>query len=308
MKQVLLTGGTGLIGTRLTELLLERGYAVAYLTRGSKSEASIDPKVKQYRWDVSKNELDEKALAESQYLIHLAGAGIAEGRWTDERKQEIIDSRTKTIGLIARKLRETGHRFESFVSASGISYYGADTGAEWLSEQYTPGIDYLADVVVQWEAAADELAALGIRTSKLRTGIVLDTKGGALKSFLIPVKLGIGSPLGSGKQYISWIHTDDLCRMYIEALENPSWTGAYNAVAPHPVTNEELVRTTAEVLHKPYWAPKVPDWVLKPLFGEMAVVVLGGNYVLNQRIRLETDFQYLYPELKPALVSILSKS
>ncbi len=305
MKQVLLTGGTGLIGTRLTQLLLQRGYHVAYLTRGSQSETKINPKVRQYRWDVSKDRLDENALLDSHYLIHLAGAGIAEGRWTEKRKQEIIDSRVQTIGLIARKLKASGHRFESFVSASGISYYGADTGAEWISEQYTPGIDFLSEVVIQWEAAADELEALGIRTVKLRTGIVLDTKGGALKSFLIPVRLGIGSPLGSGKQFVSWIHTDDLCRMYIEAMENPAWTGAYNAVAPKPVTNEELVKTTAEILHKPYWAPKVPAWVLKGLFGEMSVAVLGGNYILNQRIRLETDFQYEYPELKPALEAIL---
>ncbi|MDQ1086398.1 TIGR01777 family oxidoreductase [Siphonobacter sp. SORGH_AS_1065] len=306
MKQVLLTGGTGLIGTRLTQLLFERGYSVAYLTRGSKSEAKIDPKVRQYRWDVRKNMLDEQALLDSQYLIHLAGAGIAEGRWTEERKREIIDSRVQTIELITRKLKDSGHRFESFVSASGISYYGADTGAERISEQHTPGVDFLADVVIKWEAAADQLQALGIRTVKLRTGIVLDTKGGALKSFLIPVRLNIGSPLGSGEQFISWIHTDDLCRMYIEALENASWTGAYNAVAPNPVTNEELVKKTAAVLHKPYWAPNVPAWVLKALFGEMSIAVLGGNYILNQRIRLETDFQYEYPELEPALKAILT--
>ena len=306
MKQVLLTGGTGLIGTRLTQLLIEGGYGVAYLTRGSRSETKINPKVKQYRWDVSKGTLDENALLDSHYLIHLAGAGIAEGRWTAQRKQEIIDSRVDTIQLIARKLKASGHRFEAFVSASGISYYGADTGSERISEQHNAGRDFLSEVVIKWEAAADEIEALDIRTVKLRTGIVLDTKGGALKSFLIPVRLTIGSPLGSGKQFISWIHTDDLCRMYIDALENSSWTGAYNAVAPNPVTNEELVKKTAEVLQKPYWAPNVPSWVLKALFGEMSIAVLGGNYILNQRIRLETDSQYEYPELEPALKAILT--
>jgi hypothetical protein len=303
MPTVLLTGGTGLIGTRLTELLQQRGYQVSYLTRDPRRQ--VPPGVKAYGWDVKSGTLDERALREADYLVHLAGEGIADERWTDERRREIIESRTKSLGLLAQKLREVPHRIQSFVSASAIGYYGADTGAEWLSEQYTPGLDFLAEVVVAWEEAADELATLGIRTVKLRLGIVLSTAGGALAKLLVPIRLGAGSPLGTGKQYQSWIHVDDAARLFIEALENPGWSGPYNAVAPKPVTNEELVRTAAEVLGKPFWAPNVPAWSLKLLYGEMAVVVLGGNYILNQRLRLETDFAYRFPELRPALVDLL---
>lgn len=302
-KTVLLTGGTGLIGTRLTVLLQEKGYAVAYLVRGT--EKKIPDGVKTYRWDVAKNQVDETALTTADYLIHLAGAGIADARWTEERRKELVESRTKTIGLLSEKLAVLPHNLKSFVSASAIGYYGADTGAEWMSEQHTPGLDFLAQICVAWEAAADRVAALGIRTVKIRTGIVLSAEGGALQKMLVPIRLGVGSPLASGRQYQSWIHLDDICRIFIEAMENESWSGAYNGVAPHPVTNEVLGRNTAEVLGKPFWAPNVPEWSLRMLYGEMAVVVTGGEYVLNQRLLLETTFEYKFPELKPALEDLL---
>ena len=303
MKTVLMTGGTGLIGTRLTELLQKKGYQVAYLTRGT--EKKIPAGVKTYRWNIAGNQLDDAALLEADHLVHLAGAGIADARWTDERKREIIDSRTKTIELIANRLAVLPHKIQSFVSASAIGYYGADTGSEWISEQYTPGLDFLADVCVAWEAAADQVAALGVRTVKMRTGIVLSDQGGALPKLTAPMKFGMGAPLASGKQYQSWIHLDDMARMYLEALENPAWSGAYNGVAPHPVTNADLTKAAAEVLKKPLWLPHVPEFSLKLAFGEMAVVVTGGNYILNQRVRLETDFKYEFPYLKPALEDLL---
>jgi uncharacterized protein (TIGR01777 family) len=305
MPTVLITGGTGLIGTHLTRLLQQRGYTVAYLTRSTPDH--LPAGVRAYRWDYRAGTLDEAALRQADYLIHLAGAGVADGRWTEERRREIIESRTLTTQLLARKLREVPHRVQAFVCASAIGYYGADTGTEWISEQYTPGLDFLAEVTVAWEEAADAVAALGIRTVKLRTGIVLSTEGGALAKLLVPIRLGVGSPLGTGQQYQSWLHIDDMAGMYLEALENPTWSGAYNAVAPAPVTNAELTRTTAEVLGKPFWAPHVPAWALRALYGEMAVVVLGGNYILNQRIRLETDFEYRYPTLRPALEDLLKR-
>lgn len=306
-KTVLLTGGTGLIGTRLTELLQQHGYAVGLLIRDSTPKNRIPPGVSTYVWDVKRGQVDERAVSAANHLIHLAGAGIAEERWTDERKKEILESRTQSATLLANTLKKVGHRPDSLVSASGIGYYGADTGAEWISEQYTPGIDFLADVCVAWEAAADQIAALGVRTVKLRTGIALSEKGGALKEIVAPIRYGVGAPLGSGKQFQSWIHLDDLCRMYLEAMENETWSGAYNAVGPHPVTNEALTKTAANVLHRPLWLPHVPEWALRAWFGEMAVVVTGGNYIVNQRIRLETDFQYQFPELRPALEDLLKK-
>lgn len=305
MKQVLFTGGTGLIGRRLTEWLLGKGYAVACLSRGSRSEARLHPDVKTYTWDIRKGELDETALEESHYLIHLAGAPVADRRWTPDRRKEILESRVGTLDLITDRLTLRGLAFDAVISASGISYYGEDTGDELLTEEHPRGKGFLAEVSRKWEEAVDRIGELGIRTVKLRTGLVLSREGGALPALLPPVQWGIGSPLGTGKQFQSWIHLDDLCRMYADALEDP-WSGAYNAVGPRPVSNEELMKTLAGVLHKPFWAPNVPAWVLRLVLGERAALVLGGNRADNQRIRKETGFQYLHTDLRSALESLLT--
>ena len=235
----------------------------------------------------------------------MAGAGIADENWSDERKKEIIESRTKSIDLIVNKLKVLPHRIISFASASGIGYYGADTGNEHISEQHTPCNDFVADCCIQWEATADKIQALGIRTVKLRTGIVLSEKGGALPRLTQPVRWGVGAALGTGKQWQSWIHLDDLCELFIKSLTDQQMTGAYNAVAPNPVTNHDLTKISAQVLKRPFWMPNVPEFALKLVFGEMASIVLGGNYVLNQRIKLETDFDYKFVEVRKALEDLL---
>ena len=302
---VLITGGSGLVGTRLTEILLERGFRVSHLTRKVEEKTIEGKPLKTYLWDIKKGVIDEKALLEADYLVHLAGAGIADENWSDERKKEIIESRTKSIDLIVNKLKTLPHRIISFASASGIGYYGADTGDEHISEQHTPGTDFVADCCIQWEAAADKIQVLGIRTVKLRTGIVLSEKGGALPKLTQPVRWGVGAALGTGKQWQSWIHLDDLCEMYIKSLTDKQMTGAYNAVAPNPVTNYNLTKISAQVLSRPFWMPNVPEFTLKMVFGEMASIVLGGNYVLNQRIKQETDFDYKFVEVKGALEDLL---
>ena len=302
---VLITGGSGLVGTRLTEILLERGFTVSHLTRKVEKKTIGGKPVRTFLWDIKKEVIDEKAFLEADYLVHLAGAGIADENWSDERKNEIIDSRTKSINLIVSTLKTLPHRIISFASASGIGYYGADTGDEHISEQHTPGSDFVADCCIQWEAAADEIQALGIRTVKLRTGIVLSEKGGALPKLTQPVRWGVGAALGTGKQWQSWIHLDDLCEMYIKSLTDKQMTGAYNAVAPNPVTNYDLTKISAQVLSRPFWMPNVPKFTLKMVFGEMASIVLGGNYVLNQRIKQETDFDYKFVEVKGALEDLL---
>jgi uncharacterized protein (TIGR01777 family) len=261
--------------------------------------------VKTYLWDIKNGIIDEQALLQADYLVHLAGAGIADENWSDERKKEIIDSRTKSIDLIVSKLKTLPHRIISFVSASGIGYYGADTGNEHISEQHIVGNDFVANCCIQWEAAADEIQALGIRTVKLRTGIVLSEKGGALPRLTQPVRWGVGAALGTGKQWQSWIHLDDLCEMYIKSLTDKQMTGVYNAVALNPVTNHDLTKISAQVLKRPFWMPNVPAFALKLVFGEMANVVLGGNYVLNQRIKEETDFDYKFVEVRKALADLL---
>ena len=302
---VLITGGSGLVGTRLTEILMERGFTVSHLTRKVEEKTVGGKPIKTYLWDIKKGIIDEKALLETDYLVHLAGAGIADENWSDERKKEIIDSRTKSIDLIVSKLKILPHRLISFASASGIGYYGADTGDEHIAEQHIAGNDFVADCCVQWEGAADEIQALGIRTVKLRTGIVLSEKGGALPRLTQPVRWGVGAALGTGKQWQSWIHLDDLCELFIKSLTDQQMKGTYNAVAPNPVTNHELTKISAQVLNRPFWFPNVPAFALKLIFGEMANVILGGNYVLNQRIKQETDFDYKYVDVRKALGDLL---
>lgn len=302
-KTVLITGGTGLIGRHLTQLLLEKGYKVAYLSR---KQESI-PNVTVYRWDIDKNWIDDKALINADYIIHLAGAGIADARWTHKRQQEIINSRTKTIELIARELQGRPYKVKAFVSASACGFYGADTGDKKLTEQTPSGSDFLAHVTRHWENASDLIDHVGIRTTKLRIGIVLSNKGGALPKISLPIRWGVGSPLGNGKQWMSWIHLDDLCRLFITALENEKWHGVYNAVAPTPVTNTELTRQIAAILHRPLLLPMIPAFALRLLYGEMANIVLGGNYVINHRIRSETDFIYQFENLQSALQDLTEK-
>ncbi|MFN4146713.1 MAG: TIGR01777 family oxidoreductase [Runella sp.] len=301
-QTVLITGGTGMVGRRLTTLLQKKGYQVAYLSR---KQVSV-PDVKVHYWDLAKGQIDEKALLQADYLVHLAGAGIADERWTSSRKKEIIDSRTKSIELIAKCLQSHPHfQIKAFVSASAIGFYGADTGDRHLHEAMPSGSDFLASVVRHWENASELVANVGIRTTKLRIGVVLSKEGGALPKIAQPVRLGVGAPLGSGKQWLSWIHIDDLCQMFIHALENPSWQGVYNAVAPTPVTNRELTRHIAKIVGRPLWLPSVPAFVLRAAFGEMADVVLGGSYVLNERIAQETDFKYQFPDIDIALTDLL---
>ncbi|MEO6286596.1 MAG: TIGR01777 family oxidoreductase [Dyadobacter sp.] len=295
-KKVLITGGTGLIGKRLTELLLKKGYDVAYLSRKKKPI----PSVQVFEWDVSKRYIEEGALDDVHFLIHLAGAGVADERWTEERKKAIISSRTESIELIADQFKEKGILPVAFVSASGSSFYGEDTGDIRHTETSPAGHDFLSKVTVLWEKAADSVAALGVRTVKLRTGIVLSKDGGALEKMAQPARLGFGAPLGSGKQWISWIHLDDLCNMYMDALENEKWHGPYNAITS-AVTNEELTNAICHALNKPQWLPHVPAFALRIAFGEMANVVLGSSYLINQRISEETGFHYQFPELGAAL-------
>jgi uncharacterized protein (TIGR01777 family) len=297
-KKILITGGTGLIGKRLTEMLLKKGYKVAYLSR----KKSNIPSVQVFEWDVSKGYIEPGALTDVHFLIHLAGANISDRRWTEKRKKVLIKSRTESIRLIAEKLVEQNIRPAAFVSASGAAYYGMDTGDYITNTEIAPaGNDFLSHVTVEWEKAADAIADLGVRTSKLRTGIVISGEGGAIAKMALPARFGLGAPLGSGKQWVSWVHIDDLCQMYIDALENESWEGPYNAVAPTAVTNEELTKQICKVLNRPQWFPNVPAFTLKLALGELADALLGSNYLINERIKKETDFKYKFPDLTEAL-------
>ena len=297
---ILITGGTGLIGQHLTKTLQAKGHTISYLSR----EKEQIPHVKVYQWDLKSDYIQEEALKNIDYIVHLAGAGIADKRWTDERKQEIIDSRIKPIELLKKELKKNNIKLKGFISSSAIGYYGGNTGEERVNENAKPGNDFLAKCTKLWEEHAQNMTQAD-RVVMIRTGVVLSEKGGALPKLLQPVKLGVGSPLGSGKQWMSWIHIDDLCDIYIKAIEDEAMKGPYNAVAPTPVRNEEMTKTVAEVLHKPLWAPNVPAFVLKLLFGELAITILGGNYVENKRIVEETKYTYKFPDLVSALQNLL---
>ena len=296
-KHILLTGGTGLIGSRLTEKLLERGYSVSHLSRS----AGKDTRVKTYLWDVDKGEIDEHSIDGVDIIIHLAGAGIADERWTDKRKKELIESRTRSIGLIYSVLSGKKHKVNTVISASAIGYY-SNRGDELLTEESPPANDFMAECCVAWENAVEEGRKLGLRIVKLRTGVVLD-KGGALAKMAMPVKLYVGSPLGSGKQWIPWIHWQDVIDMYLHAVENENFAGVYNMVAPNPVTNKQLTEVVAKQLHKPLWLPNIPAFFLKALLGEMSIVVLGSTKVSAQKI-VKEGFKFKYPEIASALKEI----
>jgi uncharacterized protein (TIGR01777 family) len=282
-QTVLITGGTGTIGRRLTELLQQQGYQVSLLSRHSNPA--------------------ESRTGSSGMVT--PGAGIADERWTDARKNEILTSRTASTELLARALAGNPHNVKSFVASSAIGYYGGDTGDRPLTETSSGGSDFLAQVVRAWERSEDQVAAVGIRTVKFRIGVVLTMAGGALPKLAQPIRLGAGAPIGSGQQYISWIHLDDLCRLFIRAIADESWQGVYNAVAPSPATNEGLTRAIADALGRPLLLPNIPNFAIRLMFGELAITVTGGNYVLNKRISEETDFQYQYGDLTNALKNLL---
>jgi uncharacterized protein (TIGR01777 family) len=302
-RKVLITGGTGLIGKNLTKMLQDRGYEVAWVSRERKKVGNVQV----FQWDVERGYLEEGTLEHADYLIHLSGAGVAEQRWTPERQKVILESRTKSIELITQKMKEKDIRPRAFISASGSGYYGADTGNQRNTENTEAGHDFLSTVSVAWEKATDEIASMGVRTVQLRTGVVLSQEGGAIQKMAQPAQFGMGAALGSGEQWVSWIHIDDICRVYIAAMENESWAGPYNAVTASPVTNKQLTKTICAVLHRPLWLPNVPEFALRIAFGAMASIVLGSSYVVNERLARETDFNYQFPELQGALEAIFAR-
>jgi len=295
MEKVLITGGSGLIGSRLTSLLLKEKYEVAWLVR---KRYDVE-QVKQFSWNPDNNFLEKEAMLWPDYIIHLAGATISK-RWTNRYKTKILESRIQTLALMKDNLESS--QLKTFISSSAIGYYGAFAGNELKDESASPGSGYLADVVVRWEEEADALTQKAERMVKLRTGIVLSGQGGALSKMATPVKMGVGAPLGSGLQMMSWIHIDDLCRMFLHVLKN-GITGVFNAVAPNPETNKSFTKKLAAALHRPLIAPPVPSWFLRMLLGEMSDIVLGGANASSGRIET-TGFHFRFTHLEEALEDI----
>lgn len=297
MSRILITGASGLLGTRLTQLLLERGHQVSHLGR-SKRRGSIPS----FTWDVEAGTIDANALKDIDAVIHLAGAGIADERWSEKRKKEILESRTKSTALLVRELNKGNNSVNVLVSGSAIGYYGMTLDDTLFTEQSKPGTDFMADVVTAWEHEVDQLK--GKRLVKIRTGVVLSKNDGALKEIARPVRFGFGAPLGTGEQYVSWIHIDDICAMFIKSVEDGSMQGAYNGVTG-AVTNRELTRAIAKTLHKPLWLPAVPAFALRLFLGEMSYLVLYGSNVSSSKIR-ETGFTFGFDNLNDALNDLLN--
>lgn len=293
-KSILITGGTGLVGTHLSKHLISKGYEVKHLSR----EPGKNPNIKTYLWDVEKGTIDKESIKDVDAIIHLAGAGIADKRWTESRKNLIIKSRTDSIKLIYQLLKTEEHQVKHIISASGIGYY-SDRGNEILTENSNPNSDFLAQSCILWENAVEEGKDLNLKITKFRTGVILDKNKGALPKLSMPVKLFVGSPLGNGKQWLSWIHIEDVINMYTFAIEQET-TGVFNMAAPKPVRNKEFVKTLAEVLDKPLWAPAVPEFVLKVILGEMSKAVIGSTYASADKIK-NSGFTFKFPELRAAL-------
>ena len=301
-KKILITGASGLVGTRLTELLLQKEYQVSHLGRSERPGI-----VPSFIWNVRKRELDLRALDGVNTIVHLAGAGVADKRWDFERKKEILNSRVQSTAVLYEYLKKEKHQIKTIVAASAIGYYGFVLKDEIFLEESLPGSDFLAQVTAQWESEVNKISTLGIRVIKLRIGIVLSEKGGALAEMTNPIRYGLGAPLGSGKQYLSWIHIDDLCGMFIKAIDDENMNGVYNAVGAGWVTNREMTQAIAHALNKPLVLPPVPEFALRIILGEMADLVLNGSKVSSEKIQ-QAGFTFNYTSLNKALTNLLGKT
>ncbi len=297
---VTLTGATGLIGTKLVKALQARGDTVTVLSR-SPGKARESLGVEAIAWDPTAGPAPAGALSGRDAVVHLAGEPVAQ-RWNAKSKQAILDSRVLGTRNLVAGLAAAGPRPAALVSSSAVGYYGKH-GDERVPESSPAGSDFLADVCVRWEGEAELAGGLGLRVVHIRTGVVLDADGGALKTMLPPFKAGVGGPVAGGRQYLPWIHVDDIVGLYLKALDDPSWSGAYNGAAPEPVTNKEFSRALGKALHRPSISP-VPAFAIKLLYGEMAEIVVEGQRAVPERA-LAGGYAFAHPELQPALDSAL---
>jgi len=299
MATVLIAGGTGLIGQRMTQLLEEKNYDVIFLSRQKKS----DPRF--FQWNAKNQTIDSDAIKKADYVINLAGAGIVDKYWSDRRKKVLIESRTQTAQLL-RDSFEKIKKPKAYLSASAIGFYG-NRGNEWLTETSTPQPeDFLSECTIAWEDAAKKIIDLDIRAAIFRIGIVLSMKGGALPQMILPMKFGARVSFGNGKAFYPWVHIDDVCKMFIWALENENANGIYNAVAPEPLRIKSLVKEIQKargVFAIPFPAPK---FALRIAMGEMADMLLNSARVSAEKIQKE-NFEFDFPDIQLALKDILKR-
>ena len=297
-KNILICGGSGLIGQGLEQLLLEKSYSPVFFTRKKRNLRSHC-----FHWEPKNAWLNPDILAAANVIINLSGSPVAKGPWSKSRKAEIFNSRIQSTRLLYNKLAELKHKPSLFINASAIAFY-APNQDEMMTEESLAGKTFLSQLAWNWEREAVKIAGLGIRTVVFRIGLVLSNQGGLLPMMSQAFRFYVGSILGSGKQYMSWIHIDDLCAMFLEAIQNKSWQGVYNAVSPKSVSNQEFSLSLAKILKKPILLPKTPALLLKLLLGEMSTLLLDGNRVSAEKA-IRAGFRFRYPDLENALGPLL---
>lgn len=299
MATVLITGGTGLIGQALSVQLVAKGHQVIILSRVGTPQRS-EKNIRYASWDPGKDLIDNSAVQQADFLVHLAGANVAEGRWTKARKKELVDSRIQSGRLLMKIMMEVPNKIKAVISASAIGFYGYDPGIpnpHPFVEENSASNDFLGNLSREWEAV---MQSSGKRLVIFRTGIVLSRDGGAYPELRRTLHFGVASILGKGRQFISWIHMNDLVRLYMEAIDNDTWHGVYNAVAPAPVSNKDLVLSIANQRGKFFVQAHVPDFVLKAMLGEMSVEVLKSTTVSAEKVKAK-GFVFVYPTIESAV-------
>lgn len=307
MQTVLITGGTGLIGNTLAKQLVARGYQVIILTRSPKDKQN-NKSITYAAWDIKKQEINMEAVQSADFIIHLAGAAVVAKKWTESYKKEIVESRTLSSKLLIDTLKNNTNKVKAIINASAIGWYGEDREAgHYFVETDKASNDFLGQTCLLWEQSIEAAGPLGIRVCKLRTGIVLSNEGAALAAFKKPIRYGIAAILSSGKQIVSWIHIEDLCRIYVYAIEHEIMKGSFNAVAPGTVTNKQLMLTLARSLKGNFFIPMhVPGFILKILMGKRSIEVLKSTTVSCAKIK-ETGFTFLYPSIEAAIEKLSKK-
>lgn len=300
-KNILLSGGTGFIGNHLANMLLDADFTISILSRNKRKNGA---EVNYYYWNVEKQEIDSEAILKADYIIHLAGTNIAGGRWTEKRKKEILSSREDSLRLLRDTLQKHNKTLDGFISASAVGIYGAYTSETVCTETTPPANDFVGQVCQRWEAAADTIASLGIRTVKIRTGLVLGKSGGFLKPLQPLFKHGFGAALGSGKQYMPWIHIDDLCRIYIKAIKDDTMSGPYNAAVGDNTTNESFSEIMCATYGYKMWLFNVPAFTLQLALGKMSDLLLKGQRISAEKIESQ-GFIFRYKSLEEALKECL---
>ena len=291
-----------MIGRRLSEMLIEKGYDVIWLSR----EKHVKAEIPRYKWNLLTGDIDTEALEEADVIVHLAGVDIAEGRWTEARKRMIVGSRVRSAHLLLDKLKEMNTKIDAFISASAVGYYGATTTEKiYTEEDEHDENDFLGVTCYNWEEQAKQFTTdLGIRSVSIRTGVVLSKDSELIKKAVLPTRFWLAAPLGKGDQYMNWIHIDDLCTIYIKAIEDETMQGAYNAVAPEYTTNAQFMKTIANVLRKPMFMPRIPEFIFKWFLGESSQIILEGSRISSEKIR-NAGFEFTYKTLVDALKDIL---